>query len=176
MGSVGPMPVRDLAEFPNRVLKSFAQTAALAYHEYPEHLVARLKERPVERLRYLIRESADSRAIAGLQFIQSRACEKSSGLFYQLAHGLLPIFGVGHGMGLYRRGLVKSNKTLSPVKTRRAIWRAREAVRISSGLIAFYPQAIHRPQPYVILLDPTIVQRGKAPPLPPSARRRIPEV
>jgi len=33
--------------------------------------------------------------------------------------------------------------------------RAFEAVRISSGLIAFYPQAIHRPQPYVILLDPT---------------------
>jgi len=32
--------------------------------------------------------------------------------------------------------------------------RALEAVRISSGLIAFYPQAIHRPQPYVILLDP----------------------
>ncbi|HYN16144.1 MAG TPA: hypothetical protein VES66_10210 [Terriglobales bacterium] len=32
--------------------------------------------------------------------------------------------------------------------------RAFEAVRISSGLIAFYPQAIHRPQPYVILLDP----------------------
>jgi len=32
--------------------------------------------------------------------------------------------------------------------------RAFEAVRISSGLIAFYPQAITRPQPYVILLDP----------------------
>jgi hypothetical protein len=28
-----------------------------------------------------------------------------------------------------------------------------EAVRISSSLIAFYPKAIHRPQPYVILLD-----------------------
>jgi len=28
-------------------------------------------------------------------------------------------------------------------------------VRISSGLIAFYPAAIHRPQPYVILLDPS---------------------
>jgi len=48
---------------------------------------------------------------------------------------------------------MKPNKTLSPVKTRRAIWRALEAVRISSGLIAFYPRAIHRPQPYVILLD-----------------------
>ena len=32
--------------------------------------------------------------------------------------------------------------------------RAYEAVRISSGLIAFYPQAIYRRQPYVILLDP----------------------
>lgn len=32
--------------------------------------------------------------------------------------------------------------------------RAFEAVKISSGLIAFYPQAIHRTQPYVILLDP----------------------
>ena len=37
---------------------------------------------------------------------------------------------------------------------RRSIPGAYEAVRISSGLIAFYPQAIHRPQPYVILLDP----------------------
>jgi len=37
---------------------------------------------------------------------------------------------------------------------RRSIRGAYEAVRISSGLIAFYPQAIHRPQPYVILLDP----------------------
>ena len=32
--------------------------------------------------------------------------------------------------------------------------RAYEAVRISNGLIAFYPQAIYRRQPYVILLDP----------------------
>jgi hypothetical protein len=31
--------------------------------------------------------------------------------------------------------------------------RAFERVRISGGLIAFYPQAIHRVQPYVILLD-----------------------
>ena len=29
-----------------------------------------------------------------------------------------------------------------------------EAVEISSDLIAIYPQAIHLPQPYVILLDP----------------------
>ena len=36
----------------------------------------------------------------------------------------------------------------------RAMRRAFEAVKISSSLIAFYPQAIHRPQPYVILLDP----------------------
>jgi len=50
---------------------------------------------------------------------------------------------------------MKSDKTLFPVKTRRAIRRALEAVWISSGLIAFYPEAIHRPQPYVILLDPT---------------------
>jgi hypothetical protein len=27
-------------------------------------------------------------------------------------------------------------------------------VQIASDLIAFYPQAIHRQQPYVILLDP----------------------
>jgi hypothetical protein len=36
----------------------------------------------------------------------------------------------------------------------RATRRAFEAVRISSGLIAFFPVAIQRPQPYVILLDP----------------------
>jgi len=29
-----------------------------------------------------------------------------------------------------------------------------EAVRISHGLIAFYPRAIQQAQPYVILLDP----------------------
>jgi len=29
-----------------------------------------------------------------------------------------------------------------------------DAVQIGSDLIAFYPQAIHHPQPYVILLDP----------------------
>jgi hypothetical protein len=52
-----------------------------------------------------------------------------------------------------------SNKTSShgmrrSETRRRAIRGAYEAVRISSGLIAFYPHAIHRPQPYVILLDP----------------------
>jgi hypothetical protein len=31
---------------------------------------------------------------------------------------------------------------------------ALQAVRISSNLIAFYPRAMHRAQPYVILLDP----------------------
>jgi hypothetical protein len=31
---------------------------------------------------------------------------------------------------------------------------AMEPVQIASDLIAFYPQAIHQPQPYVILLDP----------------------
>jgi hypothetical protein len=31
---------------------------------------------------------------------------------------------------------------------------ALEPVQIASDLIAFYPQAIHQPQPYVILLDP----------------------
>jgi len=54
---------------------------------------------------------------------------------------------------------MQSHKTSSSLIRRdetrnRATRRAFEAVRISSGLIAFYPQAIHRPQPYVILLDP----------------------
>jgi hypothetical protein len=31
---------------------------------------------------------------------------------------------------------------------------ALETVQIASDLIAFYPQAIHHQQPYVILLDP----------------------
>jgi len=43
-----------------------------------------------------------------------------------------------------RRGETRSRVTRRPF----------EAVRISSGLIAFFPQAIHRTQPYVILLDP----------------------
>jgi hypothetical protein len=38
----------------------------------------------------------------------------------------------------------------TPLATQGAL----QAVRIGSGLIAFYPQAIHQPQPYVILLDP----------------------
>jgi hypothetical protein len=29
-----------------------------------------------------------------------------------------------------------------------------EAVQIGNGLIAFYPQEMHQPQPYVILLNP----------------------
>jgi hypothetical protein len=54
---------------------------------------------------------------------------------------------------------MRSNKT-SSLRTRRTetgsnvSQRAFEAVKISSNLIAFYPQAIHRTQPYVILLDP----------------------
>ena len=31
--------------------------------------------------------------------------------------------------------------------------RTLEAVKISSNLIAFYPESIYRPQPYVILFD-----------------------
>ena len=50
---------------------------------------------------------------------------------------------------------MRSNKTSSRGirggDTRRATL---EAVQIGSNLIAFYPEAIHRPQPYVILLDP----------------------
>ena len=53
---------------------------------------------------------------------------------------------------------MESSKTALP-STRRGEARSRarrayQTVRISNGLIAFYPQAIHRPQPYVILLDP----------------------
>lgn len=49
----------------------------------------------------------------------------------------------------------KTSSSLIRRETRnRDTRRAFEAVKISSGLIAFYPQAIHRPQPYVILLDP----------------------
>jgi hypothetical protein len=40
-------------------------------------------------------------------------------------------------------------------ESRRPERQAFETVKISNGLIAFYPVAIHRPQPYVILLDPT---------------------
>jgi hypothetical protein len=51
-----------------------------------------------------------------------------------------------------------SNKTFSSTvpnrETRsRTSPPALEAVRVSPGLIAFYPRAIHRRQPYVILLD-----------------------
>jgi hypothetical protein len=53
---------------------------------------------------------------------------------------------------------MQSNKTSSHVirrDTHGTSERAFNAVKISRGLIAFYPDAIHRPQPYVILLDPT---------------------
>src|SRR5271165_4452657 len=51
---------------------------------------------------------------------------------------------------------MRSNKTSCPGVRRGETRRATlEAVRISRDLIAFYPQAIHRPQPYVILLDQT---------------------
>jgi hypothetical protein len=39
-------------------------------------------------------------------------------------------------------------------ETRSADLGGLEPVRIGSDLIAFYPHAIHQPQPYVILLDP----------------------
>jgi hypothetical protein len=47
-----------------------------------------------------------------------------------------------------------SSHSLRRGETRRcAARRAFEAVKISRSLIAFYPVAIHRAQPYVILLD-----------------------
>ncbi|MGD0470802.1 MAG: hypothetical protein ABSA54_20690 [Terriglobales bacterium] len=53
---------------------------------------------------------------------------------------------------------MRSNKTsradMRRGETRLATRGALEAVRIASGLIAFYPQTIDQPQPYVILLDP----------------------
>lgn len=49
---------------------------------------------------------------------------------------------------------MRSNKTSFPGMKRGDIRPALEAVRISSNLIAFYPRAMHRAQPYVILLDP----------------------
>jgi hypothetical protein len=53
---------------------------------------------------------------------------------------------------------MRSNQTSTFGVRRGATGRATlggfEAVRIASDLIAFYPQAIHQPQPYVILLDP----------------------
>jgi hypothetical protein len=48
---------------------------------------------------------------------------------------------------------MRSNKALSPRMERGEIRSAPEAVRISSNLIAFYPQPLRQPQPYVILLD-----------------------
>jgi hypothetical protein len=54
-------------------------------------------------------------------------------------------------MEMYQGGLRRPSKTLSPLgqKHRATL----QAVRISVDLIAFYPEEIHRPQPYVILLD-----------------------
>ena len=49
---------------------------------------------------------------------------------------------------------MKSNKTLGRGEACLATRRGLEAVQIGSDLIALYPQAIHQPQPYVILLDP----------------------
>ena len=53
---------------------------------------------------------------------------------------------------------MRSNKTSSfgtrggePGLTNRG---ALETVQIANDLVAFYPQAIHQQQPYVILLDP----------------------
>jgi hypothetical protein len=49
---------------------------------------------------------------------------------------------------------MRSSKTSSPGMRRGETRRAPlEVVRISRDLIAFYPQPIHRLQPYVILLD-----------------------
>ncbi len=53
---------------------------------------------------------------------------------------------------------MKSNKILNlgvqRGENRSATRWTLEAVQIASDLIAFYPHAIHQPQPYVILLDP----------------------
>jgi hypothetical protein len=53
---------------------------------------------------------------------------------------------------------MRSNKTSNSGpqrgETRLANRGALEPVQIASDLIAFYPQAIHQTQPYVILLDP----------------------
>jgi hypothetical protein len=48
---------------------------------------------------------------------------------------------------------MKPNKTLCPRIERCEIRSTLGAVRISSELIAFYPQSLRQPQPYVILLD-----------------------
>jgi len=49
---------------------------------------------------------------------------------------------------------MKSNKTSCRGEACLAARGGLEAVQIGSDLIAFYPRAIRRPQPYVILLDP----------------------
>ena len=49
---------------------------------------------------------------------------------------------------------MRSNQTSNFGRQRGETRAALRAVWIGSDLIAFYPQAIHQPQPYVILLDP----------------------
>jgi hypothetical protein len=63
---------------------------------------------------------------------------------------------LAHALKLCHNRRMKAHKASSSHirRGREVTRRAFEAVKISSGLIAFYPQAIHRPQPYVILLDP----------------------
>jgi len=39
-------------------------------------------------------------------------------------------------------------------ETSRVSRQSLEAVQMGNGLIAFYPQKMHQPQPYVILLNP----------------------
>jgi hypothetical protein len=48
---------------------------------------------------------------------------------------------------------MKSNTTSCRGEAGPATRGGLEAVQIGSDLIAFYPQVIHQPQPYVILLD-----------------------
>jgi len=48
---------------------------------------------------------------------------------------------------------MRSNMTLFPRTKRGEIRSALQAVGISSELIAFYPQPLREPQPYVILLN-----------------------
>lgn len=48
---------------------------------------------------------------------------------------------------------MRSHNTLFPSIESSEIRRPLNAVRISSELIAFYPQPLHQPQPYVILVD-----------------------
>lgn len=49
---------------------------------------------------------------------------------------------------------MRSNNAASDIRDASTRRTTLQGVKIGSNLIAFYPQAIHRPQPYVILLDP----------------------